>query len=65
MAIMYEKVITEELAPETGRSNYKRVCQFLRRMKKVDAHERVKTLIVELSFKYRNRPAFLEEMRGV
>jgi len=65
MAVMYEKVITEELAPEAGRSNYKRVCQFLRRMKKVDAHERVKALVEELSYKYKNRPAFLEEMKRV
>lgn len=65
MAIMYEKVIIEELAPSAGRSNYKRVCQFLRQMKKVDAHERVKALIEELSVKYKNRPAFLEEMRRV
>lgn len=65
VAVMYEKVIVEELAPETGRSNYQRACQFLRRMKKAGAHERVKALIEELSVKYKNRPAFLEEMRRV
>jgi len=65
MALMYEKVIMEELAPEAGRSNYQRTCQFLRRMKKVSAQERMRVLIEELSIKYKSRPAFLEEMRRI
>lgn len=65
LALMYEKVIMEELAPEAGRSNYQRTCQFLRRMKKVGAQERMKTLIEELSIKYKSRPAFREEMKQV
>ena len=62
---IYEKVIVEELAPLVGRSHYERFCQFLRRMKKLGAEDRVKTLIEELSVKYKNRPAMLEEMREV
>lgn len=65
LASMYEKVIVEELAPEAGRSNYRRTCQFLRRMKKVGAQERVKALIEELSIKYKSRPTFLEEIRRI
>lgn len=65
LAVIYEKVITEELAPETGRGNYQRTCQFLRRMKKMGLQERVKALIEELSTKYKNRPAFLEEIKRV
>lgn len=65
LAVIYEKVITEELAPETGRGNYQRTCQFLRRMKKLGLQERVKVLVEELSAKYKNRPAFLEEIKRV
>lgn len=63
LALLYEKVIVKELAPLVGRSNYQRICQFLRRMKKIGAQESVKSLIEELSVKYKNRPALLEEMQ--
>ena len=65
LAAMYEKVIVEELAPLVGRNNYQRVGQFMRQMKKIGAQERVKVLVEELSIKYKNRPAFLEEMMRV
>lgn len=65
LALMYEKVIVEELAPEVGRSNYQRVCQFLRRLKKIGAQGSVKRLIEELSVRYKNRPALLEEIKLV
>lgn len=62
LAAMYEKVIVEELAPLVGRNHYQRVGQFLRQMKKIGAQDRVKALIEEMLNKYKNRPAFLEEM---
>ena len=62
---IYVKVITNELAPLLGRKNYQNLCRFLRRMKKLDTQGRVKTLIEELSVKYANRPAMLEEMQRV
>src|SRR3989338_2024190 len=65
LAAMYEKVIIEELAPLVGRNHYQRVGQFLRQMKKIGAQERVKALMEEMSNKYKNRPAFLEEITRV
>lgn len=62
LAEIYEKVIVGELAPLVGRNHYQKVGQFLRQMKKIGAQDRVKTLIQELSIKYKNRPAFLEEL---
>ena len=65
LAAMYEKVIVEELAPLVGRNHYQRVGQLMRQMKKIGTQDRVKVLIEELSIKYKNRPAFLEEMMRV
>ena len=62
---VYEKVIVSELAPLVGRSHYQDLCRFLRQMKKLDTQGRVKTLIEELSVKYANRPAMLEEMKRI
>jgi len=62
---IYEKVITEQLAPSLGRGNYQYLCRFLRRMKKLGAEERVEKIIEKLSAKYKNRPALLEELRRV
>ncbi len=62
---IYEQVIAEELAPLVGRGSYKRLCQFLRQMKKLGAEDRVKTLVEKLSAQYKNRPAMLEELQEV
>ena len=62
---IYEKVIAEELAPLVGRGSYKRLCQFLRQMKKLGAEDRVKTLVEKLCVLYKNRPAMLEELQEV
>ena len=59
------KVIAEELAPLVGRGSYKRLCQFLRQMKKLGAEVRVKTLVEKLCVQYKNRPAMLEELQEV
>ncbi|HLD69197.1 MAG: hypothetical protein A3D92_23560 [Bacteroidetes bacterium RIFCSPHIGHO2_02_FULL_44_7] len=62
---LYEQVIVKELVPLVGRNHYRRVAQFLRRMKKLNAEDRVKKLIEDLAIKYKNRPALLEEMMQV
>ena len=65
LADVYEKVIVEKLAPVMGRGNYQYVCQFLRRLQKLGDKDRAKRLVAELSEKYSNRPAMLEELRRV
>ena len=65
LADIYEQVIVKELAPLVGRKHYRRVAQFLRQMKRLDAQDRVKKLIEDLAAKYKNRPALLEEMLQV
>jgi hypothetical protein len=65
LADVYEKVIVEKLAPVMGRGNYQYLCEFLIRLQKLGAKDRVKRLVTELSAKYSNRPAMLEELRRV
>lgn len=65
LAKVYEKVITEKLAPQMGRGNYQYLCRFLRRFRKMGHKDRVTKLVAELSEKYRNRPAMLEELGRV
>jgi len=65
LANVYEKVIVEKLAPLMGRGNYQYLCRFLRRLHKLGEKDRVKRLVAELSEKYRNRPAMLEELSRV
>lgn len=65
LAEAYERVIVEKLAPPMGRGNYQYLCRFLRRLQKLGEKDRVKRLVGELSEKYRNRPAMLEELRQV
>ena len=65
LARVYEKVIVEKLAPPMGRSNYQYLCRFLRRFQKLGNKDRVRQLVAELSEKYRNRPAMLEELSRV
>ena len=62
---LYEKVIIEKLAPEMGRANYQYLCRFLRRFQKIGHKDLVAKLVAELSEKYRNRPAMLEELSRV
>lgn len=65
LADVYEKVIIEKLAPVMGRGNYQYLCEFLIHLQKLGDKDRVKRLVVELSAKYSNRPAMLEELRKV
>lgn len=65
LAKVYEKVIVENLAPPLGRGNYQYLCRFLRRLHKLGDKDRVKRLVADLSAKYNNRPAMLEELRRV
>lgn len=65
LADAYEKVIVEKLAPVMGRGNYQYLCEFLTRLQKLGDKDRVKRLVAELSAKYSNRPAMLEELRRV
>lgn len=65
LADVYEKVIVEKLAPVMGRGNYQYLCEFLTRLQKLGDKDRVKRLVAELSAKYSNRPAMLEELRRV
>ena len=65
LAKLYEKVIIDELAPQMGRANYQYLCRFLRRFQKIGHKDRAAKLVVELSEKYRNRPAMLEELSRV
>ena len=63
--VIYEKVITDILAPRVGRKHYGYLCRFLRRMQKLSDKSRVQRLVAQLSTKYYNRPALLEELRRV
>lgn len=65
LADIYETVIVEKLAPVMGRGNYQYLCEFLTRLKKLGDKDRVKRLVAELSVKYSNRPAMLEELKRV
>lgn len=65
LAEVYERVIIENLAPQMGRGNYQYLCRFLRRFQKIGHKERVAKLVKDLSEKYRNRPAMLEELSRV
>ena len=65
LADAYEKVIVEKLAPVMGRGNYQYLCEFLMRLQKLGDKDRVERLVAELSAKYSNRPAMLEELRRV
>ena len=65
LAKVYERVIVEKLAPLMGRGNYQYLCRFLRRLHKLGDKDRVRRLVAELSEKYRNRPAMLEELSCV
>lgn len=65
LAEVYEKVIVEKLAPPMGRGNYQYLCRFLRRLHKLGDKNRARRLVTELSEKYRNRPAMLEELSRV
>ena len=65
LAEVYEKVIFEKLAPPMGRGNYQYLCRFLRRLHKLGDKDRTRRLVTELSEKYRNRPAMLEELSRV
>ena len=65
LADVYEKVIVKKLAPVMGRSNYQYLCEFLTRLQKFGDKDRVRRLVAELSAKYSNRPAMLEELRQV
>jgi len=65
LADVYEKVIVEKLAPVMGRGNYQYLCQFLTRLQNIGDKDRVRRLVTELSEKYSNRPAMLEELRRV
>lgn len=65
LADVYEKVIVEKLAPPMGRGQYQYLCQFLRRLQKFDHKDRTRQLVAELSEKYRNRPAMLEELSRI
>ena len=65
LADVYERVIVEKLAPPMGRGNYQYLCKFLKRFQKMGHKDRVVRLVAELSAKYSNRPAMLEELRRV
>lgn len=65
LADVYEKVIVKKLAPVMGRGNYQYLCEFLTRLQKFSDKDRVRRLVAELSAKYSNRPAMLEELRRV
>ncbi len=65
LSAVYEKVIVEDLAPQMGRGNYQYLCKFLRRLHKLGDKDRVRRLVAELSEKYSNRPAMLEELSRV
>jgi len=65
LAKVYEKVIIEKLAPQMGRGNYQYLCRFLRRFRKMGYKDRVTKIVAELTEKYRNRPAMLEELSRV
>jgi len=65
LAEVYERVIVEKLAPPVGRGKYQYLCRFLRRFQKMGHKDRVTKLVAELSEKYFNRPAMIEELRSV
>jgi hypothetical protein len=65
LADIYEKVIVEDLAPLMGRGNYQYLCKFLKGLKNLGYKERMECLVIELSEKYRNRRAMLEELSKV
>ena len=65
LADVYEKVIVEKLEPVMGRGNYQYLCEFLTRLQKLGDNDKVKRLVAELSAKYSNRPAMLEELKSI
>ncbi|MBD7985942.1 hypothetical protein H9649_15325 [Sporosarcina sp. Sa2YVA2] len=62
-AIHLFKIYIKEMADRTNnRSQYKGICQMLRRFKKVGGREVQIRLVEELQVQYKRRPAFIDEL---
>ncbi len=62
---MYSERIISYLDRHLGRKNYQNACMYLRRMKNLGGHDKVKELIELLKEKYPRRLALLDELKRV
>ncbi len=62
----YRKLIIPFSESRTGRAHYQEIVDYLRQMKQIKEFEKELTeLINNLKEKYKNRPAFLDEMKSI
>lgn len=62
---LYEQEITKYLSHNTGRSHYKKACDYLRHMKKLGASQTVAAMVVKFKSMYNKRRALIEELDNV
>jgi hypothetical protein len=62
VAELYEQGVIDYLKRYTGRDRYKEACRFMRRMIKLSARDRVKSLIDKFRKEYPKRKALMEEL---
>ena len=59
---LYIKHIKKKADNSSNRKEYQRVCQILKRYKKIAGVKKQEELINELATMYRRRPAFIDEL---
>ena len=62
---LYDKCLVNYMEHTTGRSHYKRVCKYLRRMKKLGGIDNVNKRIAYFKESYPQRRAFMDELSRV
>ena len=62
----YKKLIIPFSGSRMGRAHYQEIVDYLRQMKKIKGFEKeLMELASSLKEKYKNRPAFLDEMKRI
>jgi hypothetical protein len=62
---IYSKHIKSSASFSSNRKDYQRVCEILKRYKKIAGEEKQKGMINELNVLYRKRPAFVDELNKI
>ncbi len=62
---LYVNALLEYMKPNVGRSHYKTVCRYLRRIIKLGAREKANEVMSFFRTEYRNRKALMEELNNV
>lgn len=62
---IYKRYIKSAANSSKNRSNYQRVCEIIKRYKKVAGKENQEKIINDLIALYRKRPAFVDELSKI